>query len=157
MVDRIEANIVQSTNYVEKAVADTEQAVTNQRKARKVRGHGWRSCQLQGNRCPRVNDRTDRSPLTDLCFLCSLFAEEDLDRTVPPCSAGYIGDNISARFLRLRRECPLRKHHTCIYCASQLLHDAFFFFLPLCLKISGYIYFSSNFLIKYCLHSGKRN
>ncbi|XP_048842750.1 syntaxin-4 [Brienomyrus brachyistius] len=35
MVDRIEANIVQSTNYVEKAVADTEQAVTNQRKARK--------------------------------------------------------------------------------------------------------------------------
>ncbi|KAJ8284541.1 hypothetical protein COCON_G00033910 [Conger conger] len=35
MVDRIEANIMHSTNYVEKAVADTHQAARNQNKARK--------------------------------------------------------------------------------------------------------------------------
>lgn len=36
MVDRIEANIKQSSNYVEKAKESTEKAVTYQRKARKV-------------------------------------------------------------------------------------------------------------------------
>ncbi|KAM9411920.1 syntaxin-4-like [Salvelinus alpinus] len=35
MVNRIEANIINSTNYVEKAVADTAKAVTYQNKARK--------------------------------------------------------------------------------------------------------------------------
>ncbi|KAJ8384162.1 hypothetical protein AAFF_G00208640 [Aldrovandia affinis] len=35
MVDRIEANIMHSTNYVEKAVADTHQAAIHQNKARK--------------------------------------------------------------------------------------------------------------------------
>lgn len=36
MVNRIENNIITSTNYVEKAVAETAEAVTSQRKARKV-------------------------------------------------------------------------------------------------------------------------
>ena len=36
MVNRIEANIINSTNYVEKAVADTAKAATYQNKARKV-------------------------------------------------------------------------------------------------------------------------
>ncbi|KAJ8364860.1 hypothetical protein SKAU_G00136910 [Synaphobranchus kaupii] len=35
MVDRIEANIMHSTNYVEKAVAETQQAAIYQNKARK--------------------------------------------------------------------------------------------------------------------------
>ena len=37
MVNRIESNILQSSNYVEKAKTDVEQAVTYQKKARKVR------------------------------------------------------------------------------------------------------------------------
>ena len=37
MVDRIENNIKQSSNYVEKAKENTEKAVTYQQKARKVR------------------------------------------------------------------------------------------------------------------------
>lgn len=37
MVNRIETNIKQSANYVEKAKVNTEQAVTYQQKARKVR------------------------------------------------------------------------------------------------------------------------
>lgn len=36
MVDRIESNIINSTNYVEKAVEDTSAAVVSQKKARKV-------------------------------------------------------------------------------------------------------------------------
>lgn len=36
MVDRIENNIINSSNYVEKAVEDTAAAVVSQSKARKV-------------------------------------------------------------------------------------------------------------------------
>lgn len=36
MVDRVENNITQSTNYVEKAKENTEKAVTYQQRARKV-------------------------------------------------------------------------------------------------------------------------
>lgn len=36
MVNRIENNIINSTNYVEKAVEDTAQAVVSHKKARKV-------------------------------------------------------------------------------------------------------------------------
>lgn len=36
MVNRVEDNIMNSTNYVEKAVKDTEAAVVSQKKARKV-------------------------------------------------------------------------------------------------------------------------
>lgn len=39
MVNRIEANIINSTNYVEKAVADTAKAATYQNQARKVGIH----------------------------------------------------------------------------------------------------------------------
>lgn len=36
-MDRIENNILNSTNYVEKAVTDTGKAVVSQKKARKVK------------------------------------------------------------------------------------------------------------------------
>lgn len=48
MVDRIEANINQSSNYVVKAKADTEKAVTYQQKARKVSAHIWNGSSLSG-------------------------------------------------------------------------------------------------------------
>lgn len=49
MVNRIENNINQSTNYVEKAKDNTEKAVTYQQKARKVSIHQFKTGQKEGN------------------------------------------------------------------------------------------------------------
>lgn len=79
MVNQIETNIKQSSNYVEKAKKETTEAVVSQRKARKVRRRG-----VELRRGPAGPDPTVcHSPLSSCAnqpFCVSSDAEEDLDR-----------------------------------------------------------------------------
>lgn len=79
MVNQIETNIKQSSNYVEKAKKETTEAVVSQRKARKVRTQGANSSEAQLAREPAVC-HSPFSLYANQPFCVSSDAEEDLDR-----------------------------------------------------------------------------
>lgn len=96
MVNRIETNITQSANYVEKAKENTEKAVTYQQKARKV----------------NLYDTTEKSLVSTFLIKASIclssISEKDLDSDLlchpPPHPNHLIGQRL--RHIRTKTKSP---------------------------------------------------
>lgn len=155
MVDRIEANIKQSSDYVVKAKENTQQAVTYQKKARKVRvGYEWW-------KQPECDIKTDWN-FANVAWPLSHRAEEDVDRRVlgrPHLHPGH-RTCVRLRLLNSQSECwaasarpGFRNPFSCKYSelTGRRKSISFFFFLHI-LNM-----FPSNFHVLLLFKHKKRN